>query len=203
MQWRLLGALFGRRDDDLVDWTYRQGAPFLRQANAVDIDVRGAELMLARYGEMLDLVVAYGWIDKEADYGGTPVDASYYALNYARHRATLALLLRPLRWLDIRLDSEYRRQQDNPLRNGRDEAFIAAFSISSQLPFMENTQAYPGHRQRHRQRFRRVSRYPRSGPANQPGPWRGLVIRLHQSALNAACAAARRAIGTRNGEQDT
>lgn len=139
VQWRLLGALFGRRDDDLVDWTYRQGAPFLRQANAVDIDVRGAELMLARYGEMLDLVVAYGWIDKEADYGGTPVDASYYALNYARHRATLALLLRPLRWLDIRLDSEYRRQQDNPLRNGRDEAFIAAFSISSQLPFMENT----------------------------------------------------------------
>ena len=137
--WWIRTAIFHRRDDDLVDWTYRQGAPFLRQANAVDIDVRGAELMLGRYGEMLDLIVAYGWIDKEADYGGTPVDASYYALNYARHRATLALLLRPLRWLDIRLDSEYRRQQDNPLRNGRDEAFIAAFSISSQLPFMENT----------------------------------------------------------------
>jgi vitamin B12 transporter len=139
VDWRLRGALFGRRDDDLVDWTYLQGAPFLRQANAVDIDVRGGELMLVRYGEVLDLIVAYGWIDKEADYGGTAVEASYYALNYARHRATLALLLRPLHWLDIRLDSEYRRQQDNPLRNGRDEAFIAALSISSQLPFMEQT----------------------------------------------------------------
>ncbi len=136
--WQARASLYGRRDDDLVDWTYRQGAPFARQANAVDIDVHGAELMFTRYGEKLDVVTAYNWIDKEADYGTARVDASFYALNYARHRLTLALLLRPLPWLDVRLDSEYRRQRDNPLRNSSDSAFIAAFSVSTPLPHAEN-----------------------------------------------------------------
>jgi hypothetical protein len=128
------GSLFRRRDDDLVDWTYLQGAPFARQANAVDLDVRGAEFMFARQGDRLDLVAAYNWIDKEADYGNAQVDASFYALNYARQRFTVAVILRPLAWLDVRLDSEYRRQQGNTLRSGRDDALVASFSISAQLP---------------------------------------------------------------------
>jgi len=136
--WTVRAALFGRRDDDLVDWTYRQGAPFARQANAVDIDVRGAELMFFRYGERLDVVAAGTWIDKEADYGTALVDASFYALNYARQRLTLALVMRPVPWLDVRVDSEYRRQRDNPLRKSGDDAFIAAFSVSSALPYGEN-----------------------------------------------------------------
>jgi vitamin B12 transporter len=132
--WSVRGSLFGRRDDDLVDWTYLQGAPFARQANAVDLDVRGAEFMFARQGDRLDLVAAYNWIDKEADYGNAQVDASFYALNYARQRFTVAVILRPLAWLDVRLDSEYRRQQENTLRSGRDDALVASFSISAQLP---------------------------------------------------------------------
>jgi hypothetical protein len=132
--WRIRGALFGRRDEDLVDWTYLQGAPYARQANAVDLEVRGAELMFARHGDRLDLLAAYNWLDKEADYGTAQVDASFYALNHARHRFTLALILRPLPWLDIRLDSEYRRQLENILRTSRDDAFAASFSISAQLP---------------------------------------------------------------------
>jgi hypothetical protein len=137
--WRLRGALFGRRDDDLVDWTFRQGAPFLRQANAVDLEVRGAELMLAWDGDKLGLVTAYNWIDKDAEYGGAHVDASFYALNYARHRITLAVSWQPLSWLDIRLDSEYRHQLENSLRSGRDKALISSFSISAQLPGLQES----------------------------------------------------------------
>ena len=85
------------------------------------------------------MLAAYTWIDKEADYGTAQVDASFYALNYARHRFTLALILRPLPWLDIRLDSEYRRQLENSLRSGRDDAFAASFSISAQLPLWERS----------------------------------------------------------------
>lgn len=34
-------ALFQRNYDDLVDWTFSQSAPSLRQANPVNLDVNG------------------------------------------------------------------------------------------------------------------------------------------------------------------
>lgn len=138
-RWEVRGAVFHRRDDDLVDWTYLQGAPFRRQANPVDIEVNGAEVMLVRYGEKLDLVGGYTWLDKDADYGDIAVDASYYALNYARHRITLAVQYRPSEWFDLRLDSAWRSQQDNPLRTGSEEAFTASFSASWRPHFAPRT----------------------------------------------------------------
>jgi len=139
--WELRAAVFRRRDDDLVDWTFRRGAPFARQANPVDLEVHGAEVFYSRFGAVVDWLAGYTWLDKRADYGSAQVDASYYALNFARHRFTLAALLRPFAWLDIRFDSEYRRQQDNPLRNGPDQAFIASVSFTTRLAFVRNTQA--------------------------------------------------------------
>jgi len=123
-------SVFYRQDSDLVDWTYQQNAPFSRQANAVDMDVTGLEWLTSWHSEQLQVVGGYTWLDKVADYGSAQVDASFYALNYARHRFTLAFIYTPVPQLDIRFDNEYRRQQENLLRNSGDNAYIASLSGS-------------------------------------------------------------------------
>ncbi|MDJ0814109.1 MAG: TonB-dependent receptor [Woeseiaceae bacterium] len=123
-------TLFYREDDDLVDWTFATGAPFARQANAVDIDVTGVELLGRGRWPDVDLVASYTYLDKDADYGSATVDASFYALNFATHRATLAVLYRFGRDFELRFDSEYRRQRDNPLRDGSDEAFLSSLAVA-------------------------------------------------------------------------
>ncbi len=60
------------------------------------------------------------------------MDASYYALNFARHRLTLAAVYQPSRQWEIRLDSEYRVQQENVLRSSGDRAFMASLSVGWQ-----------------------------------------------------------------------
>lgn len=136
--WHTRAAVFVRKDDDLVDWTFRQDAPFARQANAVDIDVSGFELSLQFEGDQWQALAAYTFLDKDADYGESLVDASYYALNFARHRATFALSYQPVSWLDLRLDNEYRQQEKNILRTGDDKAWLASFSIGWRLPTDSN-----------------------------------------------------------------
>jgi hypothetical protein len=48
--WYTTVTAFYRQDDDLVDWTYESGAPFARQANAVDIDVVGVQILYGKAG---------------------------------------------------------------------------------------------------------------------------------------------------------
>lgn len=132
--WRANAAFFFRDDEDLVDWTFQQGAPFLRQANPVDLDVRGVELLLGWAADDWNVLAAYTFLDKDADYGEAEVDASYYALNYARHRATLALRYRPTESVEIRLDNEYRVQERNALRGSDRRAWLASVSASWRLP---------------------------------------------------------------------
>jgi hypothetical protein len=127
--WQGRLALFSRRDDKLVDWTYASGTPFARQANAVDIDVTGFEALLTRQWPLVDLAVGYTYLVKDADYGTALVDASFYALNFARQRATLAVRYQLSTALELRLDNEYRRQQKNPLRQGDDSTYLAALSV--------------------------------------------------------------------------
>ena len=127
--WQARATVFAREDDDLVDWTYATGAPFARQANPVDIDVVGFEAFVTREWEQVDLAAGYTWLDKDANYGSAQVDASFYALNFARHRATLALRYRFAQGFEFRLDNEYRRQEKNPLRVGDDSAFLASASL--------------------------------------------------------------------------
>jgi len=127
--WQMRATLFSRRDDDLVDWTYATGAPFSRQANAVDIDVIGFEAFFVRTWESLDLAFGYTALDKDADYGTAQVDASFYALNFAKHRATLALVYRFAGGFEFRLDNEYRSQEANPLRVGDDSTYLASASL--------------------------------------------------------------------------
>lgn len=136
--WHAKAALFVRHDDDLVDWTFRQGAPFARQANPVDLDVFGAELLLEWSTDSWRISGGYTFLDKDADYGDAHVDASYYALNFARHRATLALSFNPISHLELRFDNEYRLQQENPLRVSDRRAWLSAFSVGWKVPGKDN-----------------------------------------------------------------
>ena len=132
--WTGSATLFYRRDDDLVDWTYYTGRPFFRQANPVDLNVLGMEVIFTRQWNSLDITAGYTYLDKDADYGVLDVDASFYALNYARHRATLALRYELTAGLELRLDNEYRIQQDNPLRTTRDTAYLASLALAWDPP---------------------------------------------------------------------
>jgi hypothetical protein len=128
-RWQFRASLFARRDDDLVDWTYASDAPFTRQANPVDLDVIGFEAFLARAWDSLDVAAGIALLDKASDYGNADVDASFYALNFARHRATLAMRYRFGDSLELRVDTEYRRKEDNPLREGDDSTFLASAGL--------------------------------------------------------------------------
>ncbi len=123
-------TVFYREDDDLVDWTFESGAPFARQANPVDIDVFGVEAFLRRHWASFDLVGSYTYLDKDADYGSAIVDASFYALNFATHRATLAARYRFTDRLELRWDNEYRQQRKNPLRGSSDKALRVSLALA-------------------------------------------------------------------------
>ena len=132
--WQGSVAVFARRDDDLVDWTFASGAPFARQANPVDIDVIGVEALITRQWSSLDIAAGYTYLNKDEDYGSATVDASFYALNFARHRATLALRYRFAERFELRLDNEYRVQQKNPLRTSTDETYLGSLSVVWSAP---------------------------------------------------------------------
>ena len=75
-------------------------------------------------------VLGYTALTKDANYRGAVVDASFYALNYARHRLTAAAIYRFSREWELRLDNTLRLQADNPLRMvGGDEALNSALGV--------------------------------------------------------------------------
>ena len=128
--WNLQAAVFYRRDDNLVDWTFRQGVT-ARTANAVDVDTTGAEFVARKSWAACDLVLGYTVLTKSPDYHGALVDASFYALNYARHRLTAAIVARLGREFELRFDNAARVQADNILRTvGGDQAIISALSLT-------------------------------------------------------------------------
>jgi len=140
--WRLETAVFHRWDDDLVDWTFRRGV-VARTANPVDLRVAGVELVAVRPGEHLDLVLGYAFLDKTADYGLSAVDASFYALNFARHRLTAAVTWRIGRGWEVRSDNEWRWQEANLLRTtGGDRAWLAALGLHYLPPAVPGLELY-------------------------------------------------------------
>ncbi len=142
LEWTGSATVFYRKDTDLVDWTYFSGVPFSRQAKPVDLNVMGVELFATRQWGTLDFIAAYTYLNKDADYGSAAVDASFYALNYARHRATLALRYRLTAVLELRMDNEYRVQKDNPLRAGEGRTYFASLALAwepSSIPGLELT----------------------------------------------------------------
>jgi hypothetical protein len=128
--WSAEAALFHRFDDDLVDWTFSRGVT-ARAANAVDVETTGIELVARRSWTPLDLVFGYTWLTKDADYRNAPVDASFYALNYAEHRLTLAIVARLSRSLELRIDNEARIQAANLLRTrGGERPLLTAVGVT-------------------------------------------------------------------------
>ena len=127
--WTVQAALFHRQDDDLVDWTFRNGV-VARTANPVDIDTTGAEVVAIFNSTRYDLIFSYALLEKDADYGSATVDASFYALNFPRHRLTAAVVARLAPGLELRVDNEYRVQEKNPLRvTGGDSALLTSVGV--------------------------------------------------------------------------
>jgi vitamin B12 transporter len=127
--WDIAAAIFHRRDDDLVDWTYRNGVT-ARTANAVNIGTTGLEVVASRRTKSYDLVFGYTILHKDADYGAATVDASFYALNFPRHRLTAALTWRVGAGFEIRSDNQFRVQEPNALRKvGGDNAVLSSLGV--------------------------------------------------------------------------
>ncbi len=113
---------FERRDRELADWVFSSASPSLRRAEPLDLRVRGLEAWLRAEAGLTAVELGYAVLDKAPHYRNPQVDASYYALNYARHRL-LAMVEQGLPMgLELRLEGEFRRHPANPLRGGSDEA---------------------------------------------------------------------------------
>jgi len=128
--WTGEAVLFYRVDSDLVDWTYRRGVT-ARSANAVNLATTGLEWVARRSWARADVILGFNALAKTSDYRGAVLDASFYALNYARYRLTAAFVYRFNREWELRLDNAARLQADNALRLiGGDEAVISAWGLS-------------------------------------------------------------------------
>ncbi len=128
--WSLAATAFWRHDDALVDWTFLRGVT-ARTANAVNLDTEGFEAVARRSWAACDLVVGYTALAKNSDYRGASVDASFYALNYARHRLTAAITARLGHGFELRMDNTARIQAANLLRvTGGDRAVISSLGLT-------------------------------------------------------------------------
>ena len=104
---------------------------FGRTANPVDVDTIGFEAVARRSWRRVEWVLGYTALTKRPDYGGALVDASFYALNYARQRVTAAAIVRLARGVELRLDNQARLQAPNSLRTaGGDSAVLSTLSAA-------------------------------------------------------------------------
>ena len=82
-------------------------------------------------------MLGYTFLDKDADYGAATIDASFYALNFAKHRLTAAITARLGRGFEVRIDNEFRVQEANLLRTlGGEEAFLTSAGLYYLPPAM-------------------------------------------------------------------
>lgn len=143
-KWSLNAAVFYRWDDNLTDWTYDSTSPtfYVRAANPVDIETFGFELITTRQLGEIELIGSYTYLHKDEDYGSAAVDASFYALNYAKHRITFGGIWRPVEWMELRIDNEWRSQEENALRNSDDTALYTHIGVSFFPPQIENLEIF-------------------------------------------------------------
>lgn len=136
-EWVGSAGAFFREDDELIDWVFRNDF-WARSAAAVDLETYGLEFSVARSWKAVDLHLGYTWLEKDEDYGGLPVDGSFYALNFPNHRLTAALVWRVFRGVDLRMDNEFRMQEPNPLRrNTTEEAWLSSVGFFWRPSFSE------------------------------------------------------------------
>ena len=129
LTWSLDSAVFYRKDDDLTDWTYSLSSTSARSANPVDIETLGWELLATTRLANAEIITSYTFLDKSEDYGAVDIDASFYALNYPDHRLTFGAIWQFTDNVEIRVDNEWRRQEQNILRNDGDDAFFTHLTL--------------------------------------------------------------------------
>ncbi len=132
--WKGRVAFFYRVDHDLLDWTYSFGSTSARSANHVDIDTFGGEFMFFAGLKDINLILGYSYLSKTEDYESANIDASFYALNYPRHRFTAAFTYSFFDQFEMRMDTELRSQHKNLLRRSADTAVLSALSLHWIVP---------------------------------------------------------------------
>jgi vitamin B12 transporter len=136
--WEGRAALFARQDDPLVDWVFVRTAPAARSARPVAIDTVGFETVLRREWNAVRLTFGYMLLDKDEDYRGQPADGSFYALNFARHRATAAVEWQLGSGWELRADNQFRQQAANPLRTaGGNQQWLTSAGLFYRPPAIE------------------------------------------------------------------
>jgi len=140
--WTFEGALFYRWDDDLVDWTYSENDTSARSAKGVDIETFGIELIASKRWNTVEAIASYTFLDKDEDYGDDTIDASFYALNYAKHRITLGAIWTPCESVEVRIDNEWRSQEDNDLRGSDNEALFTHIGVSVYPPQIDGLELF-------------------------------------------------------------
>jgi vitamin B12 transporter len=129
LTWSLDTAVFYRKDDDLTDWTYSLSSTSARSANPVDIETLGWELLATTRLANAEIITSYTFLDKSEDYGAVDIDASFYALNYPDHRLTFGAIWQFTDNVEIRVDNEWRKQEQNILRNDGDDALFTHLTL--------------------------------------------------------------------------
>lgn len=140
--WSLDAAIFYRWDNDLTDWTFNRSKPSARVASPMDLKTIGLELIGTKHFGDFEAIASYTYLDKNEDYGANTVDASFYALNYAKHRITLGGIWHPTGWLELRIDNEWRDQKENERRTSRDSALFTHIGVSFYPPNTENLEIF-------------------------------------------------------------
>ena len=140
--WSIEAAIFYRLDEDLTDWTFKAANPDNREANPVDINTFGAEFIVTKRWNKIEAIGSYTFLDKDEDYGTEEIIGSFYALNYANHRFTLGAIWTPTETVQVRIDNEWRAQEDNALRNGSDSAFFTHASVSIYPPQFDGLEVF-------------------------------------------------------------
>ncbi|NYR11107.1 TonB-dependent receptor [Pseudoalteromonas sp. MIP2626] len=136
--WRFNSVVFYRQDDNLTDWTYSLDATSARFANPVDINTSGVEFLATKHFDNAEIIASYSFLKKSENYGAADIDASFYALNYPDHRLTLAAIWNPTDILEFRIDNEWRKQHENTLRSGGDDALFTHLTLKIMPPQIKN-----------------------------------------------------------------
>jgi len=126
--WMMTGSVFYRKDDGLTDWVYSSASTSARSASPVDLETLGGQFRVGYTTEQVAIRLGYTGLTKDSDYGTTAMDASYYALNYARHMVDLSAGWTVVDGVELVMDLEYRHQFENALRMNGDNGFLASVS---------------------------------------------------------------------------
>ena len=138
-------AVFYRYDRNLVDWTFDGDLlpVAARSAENVNTGTTGIENTVNWSGDgLLDVELGYAYLHKRKNYSGEGVDASFYALNFPKHRITGSLKFEILESLKLEVENEIRHEMPNLLRDtNRRDYFISSLSLSYRIPGLKSLEA--------------------------------------------------------------